>query len=151
MGSPSDIISGRILALKNELDKSIQRNETLAQVNQGIVNFLMVTAVVASFLAGAGGLVFNWPKEVIGGLAIVPGFIAFAVASLKLQEKASLHFRYRDGLRMFRGRLLYQLPEFPSADNIAAIDKDLNDFRSQIQAETTSQAKFDFGQFKKKD
>jgi hypothetical protein len=29
---------------------------------------------------------------------------------------------------------------------LSAIDKDLNDFRSQIQAEKNSQAKFDFGQ-----
>lgn len=151
MGGHSDVIAGRMSEMKQELDENIQHQTALARTNQNIANTLMATAVITSFLAGVGGLFFGWKKEIIGGLAIVPGFITFAVAAMKLQEKASFHFRYREGLKTFRGRLLFQLPECPSADNIAAIDKDLSAFRLQMQTEKDSHSAFDFGQFKKKE
>jgi hypothetical protein len=147
MATSSDIISGRAADLKKELDASIKRHTNAAMRNHWCLQALITIAILSSIVAGLGGitlLFINHPR-ILGTLALMPGIMAFIAGTMKFQDKASRHARYKEGLRELRQRLVYQLPEFPTADNVAAIAADLSILQGRMQKEREALA-FNFAQ-----
>jgi len=81
----------------------------------------MLTALLASAGAGIGGIFDKLTAQQTGALALIPGIIALVATTMKFQDKAHWHYRKRDALEALKSRLLFQLPEATSADNIATI------------------------------
>jgi len=133
--------------LASELDKDITLHGNNAQKLLFVVQFMMIVTVLSSILAGFGGLLKLWKQETVGALALVPGIMAFIAATMRFPEKATRHARFRDGLMALRQRLLFQLPENPSAENVAGISKDLTILRARMQKEREALA-FNWNQFK---
>jgi hypothetical protein len=149
MATPSDVIAGRILDLKQELDGSITRHTRAANRNQFCLQGLVVIGILSSVIAGLGGISDQLKPKPLGVLALLPGVVAFIASTMRFQEQASRHTRYKEGLRALRERLLHQLPECPTADNVSAISKDSNSLRLQMQKEKDALA-FNFAQIGQK-
>jgi len=81
---------------------------------------LMALALSCSSGAVVAGFFFSSGK-VAGGLALLPTLIAFMVLNLRLDERKDWHSRKHRELEALRYRLRYQIPDNPTADQIAAI------------------------------
>ncbi len=81
----------------------------------------VTAALTASLVAGIGGVFFNMDSKVLGGIALVPGFVAAIATSLKLQARANFHYRKRYILDGLWRRLRYELPDPPDAVKVAAV------------------------------
>lgn len=95
----------------------------------------MIAALACSAAAGLGGLFLSLNSKWIGGLALVPGVFAIVESTLNLQGKANWHYRKKYGLEKLRRRLLFEIPESPSADDVAAISISWAKLRDSMQSE----------------
>jgi hypothetical protein len=116
-------INKRRQQLGHELTEDIRDSRKNAKVNHLTSVVLMVIALLCSVVAAVFGLILKEPKT-SGALAILPPLIAFIVTNLKLDGKACWYFNRVNAFEALRSRLLYELPEPPSADNIAAVSHD---------------------------
>jgi hypothetical protein len=83
----------------------------------------MIFALMCSAAAAVAGIIAK-EATAAGIFAILSPLIAYIVANLKLDGKACWYFNRVNALDALRSRLQYELPENPSADNIAAIAHD---------------------------
>lgn len=150
MNTASSVIQERVSILVSELDRDIHHHGNNAKKLLLVVQLMMGITVLSSILAGFGGLLKFWKQEMVGALALVPGIMAFVAATMRFPEKATRHARFRDGLMDLRQRLLFQLPENPSADNVASVSKDLTLLRGRMQKEREALT-FNWNQFKEKE
>jgi hypothetical protein len=82
-------------------------------------------------------------------LALIPATLAFVASVFKSQGRANWHIRKLEGLRALRSRLLYQLPEKPNADNVAAIASALNKFTEDMRREWEREFSLDWSRFQR--
>lgn len=121
--------------LNRELLRSIEGESRLAHVNHRLSVTLMNIALGCSVAAAIIGIFFNVSPKIVGGIAVLPPLIAYIAVNLKLEGKSSWHYRKREALSALRSRLLYQQPEVPSADNIAAIAKSWEELNLKMREE----------------
>jgi hypothetical protein len=107
-------------SLAIELNSNIREYRRLARVAHWTSVIFMAIALGCSIAAGIFGLVAHMPR-VSGVLAILPTLIAFVVVNLKLDGKACWYFDKLNAFEALRTRLLYELPDPPTLDNIAAV------------------------------
>jgi hypothetical protein len=138
-------IQRRIDLLQARLEKAIANYNRLSKANYWITVLLMVITLLASAGAGIGGIFGKLTAQQTGALALIPGIIALVVSTMKFQDKAHWHYRKRDALEGLRSRLLFQLPESPSADNIAAIAAGQDDLNKTMSDEWERRFTMDFG------
>jgi len=96
---------------------------------------LFTLALLCSVGAAICGLFFNASGRVVGGIAALPPLIAFLAVNLKLEERANWHYRKSNIFEALNSRLAYQLPETPTADNIAAIARDRDRAVAEMEVE----------------
>jgi hypothetical protein len=92
----------------------------------------MVIALGCTVAAGVSGMLLDRGRWA-GGLAVLPPLIAYVAISLKLQGKAQWHRRMEGQLRALKSRLKYELSEFPTADQIAAISKSQREMEESMR------------------
>jgi hypothetical protein len=114
-------IGSRIESLRSELETEIELCRRLARRNYRFALLLMAITLASSGIAGIGGIFFGLSAQTTGGIALLPGITALVATMLKPQGRANWHYRKESALNALRRRLLYQLPESPSPDNVAAI------------------------------
>lgn len=114
-------IGSRIESLRGELETEIKLCRRLARRNYRFALLLMTITLASSGIAGIGGIFFGLSAKTTGGIALLPGITALVATMLKPQGRANWHYRKESALNALRRRLLYQLPESPSPDNVAAI------------------------------
>jgi hypothetical protein len=119
----SSAMNKRKQDLRNEITHDIKNARDNARMNHLTSVFMMVIALLCSVAAAVSGLIAKNPQAA-GLLAILPPLIAFIVTNLKLDGKACWYFNKVNAFEGLRSRLLYELPEHPSADNIAAISRE---------------------------
>src|SRR5437762_2750748 len=117
-------IQSRMDILEKELDQEIRHAQPRAAADYWIAVILMILTVLSSVIAGIGGISKSFNPEVVGALALIPGAIALLVSYLKYQGKSSFHYKKIHSLKALKSRLRLQLPERPSADQIAALAKE---------------------------
>jgi len=120
----SEQIAYRINLLDSELVKERDKAYGLAKSAYLWSQFLFTAAILCSVAAAICGLFFNLSGKAVGGIAALPAILAFIAVNLKLEARASWHYRRAYEMNELHSRLLYQLPETPTADNVAAIAKD---------------------------
>jgi hypothetical protein len=125
----------RKLALHAEL-KERCRNELLwARWNHGMSLLFMGVALGCGVLAGVLGFFTTVSSKVVGGIAVIPTLTAYVAVNLKFELKNSWHARLYDGLNTLRSRLMYQLPEVPTLEQVARIASDRDELEIKMQAE----------------
>jgi hypothetical protein len=128
-------IESRRDLLAQELEQEIQRTGPKAIANYWIAVVLMLLTVLSSVVAGIAGISKWLGSEVVGVLALVPGAVSLLVSYLKYQAKSSFHYRKLYALQTLKSRLLLQLPEQPTADQIAAIAQERDRLREKMNVE----------------
>jgi hypothetical protein len=116
-------INERVQDLQTRLQKATNEERIRGDMLHFLTVLTIGIAVGASAVAGIGGILFHLDSKIVGGIALIPGVAGVAATSLKLQPKANFHFRKKNSLVGLERRLLYELPEQPSAENVAAISK----------------------------
>jgi hypothetical protein len=132
---PTPEIKIRIETLRTELDDSIAHYQRLAKRNYRFALLLMMITLLSSAAAGVGGLFLGLDGKITGGLALLPGIIALMATTLNPQGRANWHYRKKDALNALRRRLLFELPEAPSADNVASIARDWTEIADSMNGE----------------
>jgi hypothetical protein len=121
---PPQNLTERIEFLNTELERTTTHYRNLGRRNYGFALLLAVSALIASAAIAIGGILFDASGKVLGVIALVPAIATLIGTVLQPQGRSSWHYKKKDKLNALRRRLLYQLPESPSADNVAAIAKE---------------------------
>jgi|SRR5882724_5375596 len=126
-------IQNRIDLLKTELANGGKRARFRAKVDHWISITLMVLALGASGVAGVGGLSGVLSIKQTGAIALLPGVLALFASVLKFEGKSGWQYRKQQALDDLKDRLLLQLPESPTADQIAEIARKKNELIHDMQ------------------
>jgi hypothetical protein len=118
---PAPEIRTRVDALTKELNDAIAHYNTRARTAYWCAQILMIMTLGSSALATLCGVFLDAGGKITGGIAALPGITALIAVTMKPAGRANWHYRKKDGLNELRRRLLYELPESPTADNVAAI------------------------------
>jgi len=148
MESPLDL-AGRIERLRTELTNVINSSGRLGAQLYWISLWLMLLVVISSIVAGAGGLSAYFPSQVTGLIALIPGAIALLAANLKFQEKSNWYYRRQNAAFALRSRLLLQLSNNPTWQDIASIAKDRDAMEASLLQEWHERHQLNFGDFEK--
>jgi len=132
---PPTETSKRKVDLERELSNAAGRAYFWAQWNHILSIVLMVVALACSVTAGTLGFFTKTPANVVGGIAVLPALIAFVAVNLKCEAKNSWHARRVDGLNGLRSRLMFQLPEPPTIEQIARIANERDMLEVKMQSE----------------
>src|ERR1700675_1815415 len=117
----SDAITKRINDLDAELLAVAAREKSLAKSAYLWSQGLFIAALLCSVAAAICGLFFNISGKIVGGIATLPPIIAFVATNLKLEARSSWHYKKYYVLQALHSRLVFQLPENPTADNVSSI------------------------------
>jgi hypothetical protein len=147
--NPSPEISKRITDLTHDLDQDINRTLRNARLNYTSSVLLMLIALGCSLGAGCVGLIARIPRH-LGVLAFLPPLIALVATTLKLDGKARWHCKKLNGLEVLRSRLLYELPDPPSVDNVAAVANSWTHLNETMEEEWNQSLDFDWSVLAKK-
>lgn len=139
-------IQNRIGNLKSELERQIRHYRQNAIGNHWLAIVAMMVAIGTSFAASLAGFL-GANAKLIGGLALGPATCAIIATTFRFQARSLWHYRKKDGLDMLRHRLLFQLPESPTADNVAAISRDWEKLTDEMQKEWENNFTFNWTGF----
>lgn len=131
----SQELSDRKTQLSAELQSGREKECTLGRNAYIWSQSLFTAALLCSVAAAVCGLFFDVSGKIVGGIAALPPLIAFVAVNLKLEERANWHYRKSNMFESLNSRLRYQLPEIPSADNIAAIARDRDKAVADMESE----------------
>ena len=121
----SSEVQSRIDRLHAELSDLISKHARQGRHSRFLANLLMVSALLSSAGAGiAGFFVDSVPRRVVGALALLPAVLTLVASHTKVDGKGHWNYRYQAAADSLLLRLQYDLPESPTADNVAAIAKD---------------------------
>jgi hypothetical protein len=144
---PSDEVKKRIAELTEELDSGIKYDHLRDIANHWTAFWLMLLALAASAVAALGGISGHLTAQQTGFFAAVPGVIVLFGSTLKFQEKSNWHYRRKNGLKSLRRRLLYELPETPTPDNVAAISESFRQFEDLMLRSWEEELAFNWATF----
>ena len=146
----SEEVKKRVLDLSKELDSGIAYDNLRDNANHWTAFGLMLFAFAASAVAALGGISGCLTAKEAGFFAAVPGAIALVASTMKFQEKSNWHYRRKNGLKSLRRRLLYELPESPTTDNVAAISEGFRQFEDLMQKSWEEELAFSWATFSRK-
>lgn len=128
-------LKNRIEGLTRDLQSAITHSGNRAKLNHWTTIILMLVALLSSAAAGLGGIFFHFDPKLTGGLALIPGILALLATTMKFQGKANWHYRRQYALLALKQKLLYELPETPTSDDIAAISRSWSELGQKMQEE----------------
>lgn len=144
MSGISDVEERR-RALAKDLEGQIAYAKVKAVCNHRISLGVMLTALGCSVAAAVSGVFFSVKPQIVGGIALLPPLLAYAALNMKFDGKSSWHYRKVYALESLLSRLLYQLPEKPTVDNIAAIARERDTMHVEMQSEWDRTLAFNWG------
>ncbi len=105
---------------------------------------LTVVSVLCSVIAAGLGFFTSQSSRLVGGIAILTPLIAYVAVNLKLEGKASWHHRKSNALLALVSKLRYELPEEPTAEQIAAVSKAYDALNLVMQREWDATLSFNW-------
>jgi hypothetical protein len=117
-------LSERAQSLHDEIAKAAAHYQCMARLNYHFSLALVWLALGASVFIAVGGIAFNVSAKMLGITALVPTIAMLVNTVYQPQSRSRWHYAKRDRLNAMRRRLKYELPERPTADNIAAVSHD---------------------------
>ena len=130
--------------LAEVLDRHALQTRKRARWNHRTAMALMVLSVLCSVTAAGLGFFTSQSSRLVGGIAILTPLIAYVAVNLKLEGKASWHHRKSNALRALCSRLRYELPEEPTAEEIANVSKAYDALNVVMQREWDATLSFNW-------
>ena len=146
----SEDVQSRLELLRSDLKGQAAKYLTLARINYHFAYALMILTLLFSVAAGIGGIFLPISKEVVGGLALVPGVFALVANMLKPQGRANWHYRKHDELNELLRRASFDLPASPSASDVAKIARAWSKVDKDMSLEWENKFSLDWSQFQNK-
>jgi hypothetical protein len=128
-------IQRRVDGLAADLNRAYGHSRLRAIADHWLAILALAGALMASAVAGFGGLFFGLDPKMASGLALFPGALALAANLFRFQGKANWHYRKMNGLKGLQNELLYQLPESPEVTDIARVATAWKDLNYKMQVE----------------
>ena len=122
-------------SLLEDFRKEIGRERRLGRLERFLSGKLLFLAITASGVAGIAGLTNLLSARWVGGIALLPNLLLLYARSFKLEERASWHYRKKNRLEDLRDQILYQMPENPTWDQLAPINKKKHGLNKEMQDE----------------
>lgn len=144
----TDDVAIRRLELEAELDGEIKREKHAAEIDYWIGVYLMIFALVSSFLAGIGGIAGWFSASVTGGIALIPGAMALVATTLKFEAKSDWHYRKQYALKGLKDRLRFESPLEISVEQISAIARERRELFDKLNKEWRGSLSLSWNQFK---
>jgi hypothetical protein len=116
-----DLERNALLAVLRGKEREARR---LGKANQRTALLLMICAISASAAAGIAGLGGLLKSSMVGIIALLPGFIALLATTVKFDERARWHYKRKRRMDALAGRLEFEMPSPPTADQLALIHKE---------------------------
>jgi hypothetical protein len=114
---------------REKLLKSIRDSGTyqanLARIDHAVGLILLLLAIGSSGTAALLGFATQVRSSYIGALALVPGSLALLATTVKFDARAQWHFDKKRALNGLERRLEFEMPNPPTADQIALIANEL--------------------------
>lgn len=126
------------------LERHATQTRRRARWNHRTSMTLMVLSVLCSVTAAGLGFFTSQSSRLVGGIAILTPLIAYVAVNLKLEGKASWHHRKSNALRALGSRLRYELPEEPTAAEIAEVSKAYDALNVTMQREWDATLSFNW-------
>lgn len=145
--TPSPEVRTRIDELRRELDDAIENAKIRAKGDYWISFFLMLIALGASAVAGIGGLSEKFGSQLTGSLALIPGAIAVLASNLKFQQKSNWHYRRCRASLALKSKLVLQLPETPTVDDVATLAAERDAMEVSMEREWVEKFSLNFAEF----
>ena len=121
-------------ALQEYLHKVIKNQRRRSNNNHWAGILLMALAIAASAFAGIAGLVGKLDSRIVGGVALVPGFVALLGTTLKFDTRAMWHFRKKRAMQRLLWKLDNELPEVLSQEDLAAFSREFGAISEEIDS-----------------
>jgi hypothetical protein len=135
----SDAIE-RAQALTKELDRLISRHDWKAGFDAFAYQVLVIVAATSGFASLLIGLA--WKNAALAGaLGLIPSVATILISQLQCVRAENWHLRMLADIKGLRYRLLFELPNPPSADQVAAISRELRSTIARLTAEWEKVAK----------
>ena len=134
---PEHELARRKKELEAAISKSCNKHRSSATWVRRLSFSLMTTALLCSLcaaivgFAGKGSNASKWA----GGLALFPPALAFIAVNLRLDARTFWHRRKGEALDALMKRLQFELPDSPSADQIAEVSKALTQLNASMEKE----------------
>jgi hypothetical protein len=92
-------------------------------------------ALAASISIAVGGIVFDLSARLLGMIALVPTGAMLVNTVYQPHDRARWHYTKRDRLNALRRRIMYELPEQLSGDDVAAVSHDWSTLNAEMDAQ----------------
>ena len=126
------------------LERHAIRTRQRARWNHRTSMTLMALSVLCSVTAAGLGFFTSQSSRLVGGIAILTPLIAYVAVNLKLEAKASWHHRKCNALLALSSRLRFELPEEPTAEQIAAVSQGYDAVNLAMQREWDATLSFNW-------
>jgi hypothetical protein len=131
----SSELKGRIDALAHELQQASDQESRSATTSYYSSQTMLLLSLGCSVVAAIGGIFLHFPGPTVGGVAALPPLIAYVASSFRLEIRQNWYYRKAVALDTLRSRLLYQLPEEPTVENVSAIAEARDKLVADMQKE----------------
>jgi hypothetical protein len=111
--------------LLQQIKARANRETSMAIVTQITSLGLMYIAIGASAAAAICGFIESVDRRLIGAIALIPGFIGLVATTVKFDERSQWHYEKRDALDALARRFEFEMPQPPTADQVALISNEL--------------------------
>lgn len=111
----------RMDALARELQQAASEESHRAAISYLTSQTAIFVSLGCSVVAAIIGGVLGIHPRVVGEIAALPPLIAYIATSFRLEARQNWYYRKAVSLDALRSRLLYQLPEEPTAEHVSAI------------------------------
>jgi hypothetical protein len=128
-------VKSRIERLDRELEDAAKQQRRDASKSYYSSQAMLFASLVCSLAAAISGIFFGVSPKIVGGIATLPPLIAYLAVSFRLELRQNWYFRKAVALEKLRSRLLYQLPEEPTVENVSAIAAARDTLVSDMQRE----------------
>jgi len=116
VGARIDKLSVELGESIGQHDRSGRRYGTIATVVRYVAVGFSSLAVILSLIPS--GKIDKW---MIGMVAAVPGIMALSAQIIKFQQKSNWQCRKAEAEKALRRRLLFEMSEFPTVDDVKAV------------------------------
>ena len=129
----------RLQSMIAELNERSYECRWYAKANHWNGLCLMILGISSSFVAGICGI-SGADGRVVGGIALVPGFVAIVGTTFRFEARSDWYFRKYNALTKLRRSL--QFEENVSGDGIRKAVHDWDDLDSKMQKEWNRDFRF---------
>jgi hypothetical protein len=118
--------------LESELSAIVNQSQRRGRFDATLHQFLVILAAFAGFCSLAAGLIWHDKAWIAGVIGAIPSLSSVLMGKLHCLQAASWQRRRAIEVEALRRRLVYEHPETPTRDQIAALSRELGTIEAKL-------------------